>query len=82
MSAQGAGGNKSKWGSFLSQAVAGVEARLDNILAEEDQAKPGTSPAPSQQPSKPSSPGLSTSHLYAISAKGYSLNTSSRSQLR
>jgi hypothetical protein len=23
------------WGSFLSQAVAGVEARLDNILAEE-----------------------------------------------
>ncbi|KAI1814626.1 hypothetical protein GGS20DRAFT_585331 [Poronia punctata] len=26
----------SRWGSFLSQAVAGVEARLDNILAEED----------------------------------------------
>ncbi|RYP73763.1 hypothetical protein DL771_003476 [Monosporascus sp. 5C6A] len=27
---------KSRWGSFLSQAVAGVEARLDNILAEDD----------------------------------------------
>lgn len=51
MSAQG--NNKSKWGSFLSQAVAGVEARLDTILAEEDanvQAqKPTPSPAPSQQ---------------------------------
>lgn len=30
-----------RWGSFLQQAVAGVEARLDNILAEE----PPTSPA-------------------------------------
>lgn len=67
MSAQGAGGNKSKWGSFLSQAVAGVEARLDNMLAEEDQVKPTTNPAPSpsQQPSKPSSPGVLTyTHLY------------------
>lgn len=25
------------WGSFLSGAVAGLESRLDNILAEEDQ---------------------------------------------
>jgi hypothetical protein len=24
----------SRWGSFLQQAVAGVESRLDNILAE------------------------------------------------
>ncbi|KAL7628186.1 hypothetical protein AAE478_002384 [Parahypoxylon ruwenzoriense] len=32
----------SRWGSFLSQAVAGVEARLDNILAEEDSAKQST----------------------------------------
>ncbi|KAI1265264.1 hypothetical protein F5Y18DRAFT_65187 [Xylariaceae sp. FL1019] len=28
--------SSSRWGSFLSQAVAGVEARLDNILAEDD----------------------------------------------
>ncbi|KAL2261542.1 hypothetical protein VTK26DRAFT_3918 [Humicola hyalothermophila] len=34
-----------RWGSFLSQAVAGVEARLDNILAESDE-----SPAQQQQP--------------------------------
>ncbi|KAI1489030.1 TATA element modulatory factor 1 TATA binding-domain-containing protein [Biscogniauxia mediterranea] len=34
----------SKWGSFLSQAVAGVEARLDNILAEEEPAKRPTEP--------------------------------------
>ncbi|ORY56678.1 TATA element modulatory factor 1 TATA binding-domain-containing protein [Pseudomassariella vexata] len=36
----------SRWGSFLSQAVAGVEARLDNILSEEEQAK-------QQAPSRP-----------------------------
>ncbi|KAI0398416.1 hypothetical protein F5Y17DRAFT_2768 [Xylariaceae sp. FL0594] len=42
----------SRWGSFLSQAVAGVEARLDNILAEDDGSKkslehsaPATAPA-------------------------------------
>lgn len=40
----------SRWGSFLQQAVAGVESRLDNILAEDaDEAipppkKPATSP--------------------------------------
>lgn len=53
----GAGGPKSlRWGSLLSQAVAGVEARLDNILAEDDPAnKTGQSSAPSQQ-SKPSTP--------------------------
>jgi hypothetical protein len=36
-----------RWGSFLSQAVAGVEARLDNILAENED---GT---PQQKDSKP-----------------------------
>lgn len=35
----------SKWGSFLSQAVAGVEARLDNILAEDGAPKDSTTPA-------------------------------------
>ncbi|KAL1883866.1 hypothetical protein VTK73DRAFT_7654 [Phialemonium thermophilum] len=55
---------RSGWGSLLSQAVAGVEARLDTILAENDDAprdasKP--SPTPSPAPSSPhkSSPGLS-----------------------
>lgn len=41
----------SRWGSFLSQAVAGVEARLDNILAEEDPAsKQSTAPSASDTP--------------------------------
>lgn len=32
-------GGKAGWGSFLSKAVAGVEARLDNILAEGEEAR-------------------------------------------
>ncbi|RDL42023.1 uncharacterized protein BP5553_02002 [Venustampulla echinocandica] len=36
----------SRWGSFLQQAVAGVESRLDNILAEQDEnAPPAKNPA-------------------------------------
>ncbi|KAI1336396.1 hypothetical protein F5Y15DRAFT_418939 [Xylariaceae sp. FL0016] len=42
----------SRWGSFLSQAVAGVEARLDNILAEEDAPK---QTQPQSQPPQPDS---------------------------
>ncbi|KAI1407466.1 hypothetical protein F5Y13DRAFT_126122 [Hypoxylon sp. FL1857] len=41
----------SRWGSFLSQAVAGVEARLDNILAEEDAAKQPSPQRPTRTPS-------------------------------
>ena len=55
----------SRWGNFLQQAVAGVESRLDNILAEgvEDQAaaagqkKPGT-------PTLPASSSKSDSSAY------------------
>jgi hypothetical protein len=49
-----------RWGSFLSQAVAGVEARLDKVLADEDDAaqqkedKPATPASPAKQ-----SPGMS-----------------------
>ncbi|KAH0596455.1 hypothetical protein MHUMG1_05572 [Metarhizium humberi] len=32
-------GKQSRWGSFLSQAVAGVESRLDNILADPEEAR-------------------------------------------
>ncbi|KAI0124631.1 TATA element modulatory factor 1 TATA binding-domain-containing protein [Xylariales sp. AK1849] len=39
---------QSRWGSFLSQAVAGVEARLDNILAEDEE---GAKQTPSRPPS-------------------------------
>jgi hypothetical protein len=57
-------GNKSGWGSLLSKAVAGVEARLDNILAEGEgaqnngsaqQSSTPAAPTPSQKPS----PGMS-----------------------
>lgn len=63
-----ASGNKSKWGSFLSQAVAGVEARLDTILAEENEAAAkannstpqSTTSAPAAT-SKPTTPAPKTS---------------------
>jgi hypothetical protein len=48
----------SRWGSFLSQAVAGVEARLDNILAEEEeqqQQQAAKQSPPSRPPSAASS---------------------------
>jgi hypothetical protein len=42
----------SRWGSFLQQAVAGVESRLDNILAEgaDEAVPPSKKPAPSTPP--------------------------------
>ncbi|KAI0526093.1 hypothetical protein F5B22DRAFT_268400 [Xylaria bambusicola] len=48
----------SRWGSFLSQAVAGVEARLDNILAEDGSPKESTTSAvtPSAAPVPPTPP--------------------------
>lgn len=63
-------GFKPKWGSLLSQAVAGVEARLDNILAEEDTPKPTPSPTPSQQP-KP--PGMHIDMVIALLQGGVTL---------
>ncbi|KAI0012874.1 TATA element modulatory factor 1 TATA binding-domain-containing protein [Xylariaceae sp. FL0662B] len=51
----------SRWGSFLSQAVAGVEARLDNILAEEDSNKQQQlAQQLAQQPSRPPSASSAT----------------------
>ncbi|OHW98741.1 M protein repeat protein [Colletotrichum incanum] len=51
-----------RWGSFLQQAVAGVEARLDNILAEGENgpnlpqsAQTATAPAKDQQTNQPRS---------------------------
>lgn len=53
----------SRWGSFLQQAVAGVESRLDNILAEGDEApaakKPTPSPATTSTPKTESGASLS-----------------------
>lgn len=39
------GKQASRWGSFLQQAVAGVESRLDTILAESDDDRGATPPA-------------------------------------
>ncbi|GAW18736.1 hypothetical protein ANO14919_082180 [Xylariales sp. No.14919] len=58
----------SRWGSFLSQAVAGVEARLDNILAEDGTPKESAAPAvasttssvPLTPPTRSATPSKST----------------------
>lgn len=52
----------SRWGSFLSQAVAGVEAKLDTILADDyddaaqqsKESKPAATPPPAASPAKAS----------------------------
>ncbi|EFX01153.1 m protein repeat protein [Grosmannia clavigera kw1407] len=50
------GGKGTRWGSLLSQAVAGVEARLDTMLAEADEmSKQPKSPGAPQSPAKQSS---------------------------
>ncbi|PHH54714.1 Protein sgm1 [Ceratocystis fimbriata CBS 114723] len=51
----GSAGKASGWGSFLQQAVAGVEARLDNILADE-QGFASTSTLPAIQTTTPTPP--------------------------
>ncbi|QPG99200.1 hypothetical protein C2857_001181 [Epichloe festucae Fl1] len=53
-------GKPSKWGSFLSQAVAGVESRLDNMLAEPDEAQ-------SQKPAAASAASASSSAAPRVS---------------
>lgn len=52
-------GKQSRWGSFLSQAVAGVESRLDNMLAEPEDARPQDSSA-TASPAGPASPAPMT----------------------
>lgn len=45
----------SKWGSFLQQAVAGVESRLDNILAEGNE-QPVKDEEPNSRPTMSAAP--------------------------
>ena len=68
-----------RWGSLLSQAVAGVEARLDNILSETDEAAKaaGTALAVPPQPPRPQSRSSSRANdrlqerlARAVAAKG------------
>lgn len=51
-------GKQSRWGSFLSQAVAGVESRLDNILSETEQAR--LQDASAEAPVGPAAPATTT----------------------
>ncbi|KAK0730761.1 TATA element modulatory factor 1 TATA binding-domain-containing protein [Lasiosphaeris hirsuta] len=60
----------SRWGSFLSQAVAGVEARLDNILADAENEAAGQA----QQP-KPNSAASSTSPVKSSPGPSRSAST-------
>jgi TATA element modulatory factor len=60
-------GKSSRWGSLLQQAVAGVEARLDNILAEgEGSSKPATisQPPPTSLVPQTSASGESERKLF------------------
>ncbi|XDG10487.1 hypothetical protein ABKA04_010102 [Annulohypoxylon sp. FPYF3050] len=68
----------SRWGSFLSQAVAGVEARLDNILAEEDSAKQTAS----QKPTRPSSASSTTTSSANIPPRSATPSKSANDRLQ
>ncbi|KAI1094765.1 TATA element modulatory factor 1 TATA binding-domain-containing protein [Rostrohypoxylon terebratum] len=68
----------SRWGSFLSQAVAGVEARLDNILAEEDSAKQSAS----QKPTRPSSASSTTTSSANIPPRSATPSKSANDRLQ
>ncbi len=54
----------SRWGSLISQAVAGMESRLDNILAEgSEEALPPKKPA---TPTPAAAPGKSENGIYLL----------------
>ncbi|OAQ64188.1 TATA element modulatory factor 1 TATA binding domain-containing protein [Pochonia chlamydosporia 170] len=80
-------GKQSRWGSFLSQAVAGVESRLDNMLAEPEDARPQDSSA-AASPADPASPAATTtkqqpaSQQLAVPAKPSPGNSRSSSTSR
>ncbi|KAK5987679.1 hypothetical protein PT974_11811 [Cladobotryum mycophilum] len=57
-----------RWGTFLSQAVAGVESRLDNILAESDE-NGGTKPLAGSQQAPPAKAPSSTNSRASSSTR-------------
>ncbi|PKS07853.1 hypothetical protein jhhlp_006461 [Lomentospora prolificans] len=88
-----ASGLPSKWGSFLQQAVAGVEARLDTILAEGDPSATSSQPpdgnrssveSTSKAPIETPRPGPSSGRLQerlnrAVTMKSTTTNSSASS---
>ncbi|KAF4414145.1 Protein sgm1 [Colletotrichum fructicola] len=69
----------SRWGSFLQQAVAGVEARLDNILAEGEN---GSLQQPGQSPQRPATPSRGEPQQIGPSRSSTSSRTNDRLQER
>ena len=63
---KGAGG--SRWGSFFTQAVAGVEAHLDSMLAE-GEGSPATGRMPKKDAETPERQGTPTSTASAPKPK-------------
>lgn len=68
--AQNPQGPKSKWGvgSFFQQAVAGVESRLDNILADGEEGSPQAVQRAAQTRQTGVSPARSSSSMDIIDA--------------
>ncbi|KAL0936657.1 M protein repeat protein [Colletotrichum truncatum] len=69
----------SRWGSFLQQAVAGVEARLDNILAEGEN---GHNQQTSQIPPRPITPAKEPTQQIGPARSSTSSRTNDRLQER
>ncbi|PGH11303.1 hypothetical protein AJ80_07203 [Polytolypa hystricis UAMH7299] len=83
MSTNSQTGKSSKWGSFFQQAVAGVESRLDTILAEPDEAT-ASKPAenPSKEPEQPAPPAGMTFTRPATPSRSPSTRANDRLQER
>ncbi|PHH71028.1 hypothetical protein CDD82_6773 [Ophiocordyceps australis] len=70
-------GKQSRWGSLLSQAVAGVESRLDNMLTESDHG-----PGQTQRPQSPSARAAQTKPSSANSRSSSTSRGGDRLQAR
>ncbi|PHH63702.1 hypothetical protein CDD81_5574 [Ophiocordyceps australis] len=70
-------GKSSRWGSLLSQAVAGVESRLDNMLTESDQG-----PGQTQRAQSPSARAAQTKSSSANSRSSSTNRAGDRLQAR
>ncbi|KAI2607683.1 uncharacterized protein GGS25DRAFT_346550 [Hypoxylon fragiforme] len=72
----------SRWGSFLSQAVAGVEARLDNILSEEESLKQAATQRPARTPTRTPSTSSTTASTVGASVRSTTPSRSNNDRLQ
>ncbi|CAM1507338.1 Fc.00g069790.m01.CDS01 [Cosmosporella sp. VM-42] len=78
-----ASGKGSRWGSFLSQAVAGVESRLDTILADErEEAQQQGGKAQAAKPAQPAQQAAAAKPSPVTSRSSSSNRTNDRLQAR